>query len=361
MDPSKMKPRLDKFIATLSPTLKAGTCRTYRYYLRELEKWLALNNVALKKLRRKHMTQWFTQLCDRGLHPSTRLYTLIVVRVYLRWLYEEGEIGTPADDLIRPSDLPKLPSYLPRPLPPEADRELQKRLDASSDLLHQGLLLMRRTGVRIGELRSFEYNCTRTDHQGRQFLKVPLGKLDTERLVPLDDATAKLVESLQKRMRTPRRWLLETKHGKQIQYEKYRQALKEICEGLGIPDQMTTHRLRHSFATTLLSGGMSLMGIMKLLGHRDYRMTLRYAEITQETVVKEYFEALTQIEKRYHRKLNTTQGNDFNPEKAISDVIRWIHKNIPEDDGRKRAARLLIRRIERARKEISALRTPQVK
>ena len=42
-----------------------------------------------------------------------------------------------------------------------------------------------------------------------------------------------------------------------------------------------------------MTGGMSLMGVMKLLGHRDYRMTLRYTEITLETVGDEYYAALT--------------------------------------------------------------------
>ncbi len=355
-----MKLRLDKFIATLSLTLKPATCKVYKYRVRQLHQWLSLDDVALHDLDRGHMTQWFAYLSDRGLSAATRFLTLIGVRVYLRWLCEEGVIESDPDELIRPSDFPKLPTYLPRPLPPEADQELQKRLEDSTDLLHQGLLLMRRTGLRIGELRSLEYNCVRTDHQGRQFLKVPLGKLDNERLVPLDDATAKLVENLQKG-RAPRRWLRETERAKQTRSDKYGTALHEICEGLDIPDRMTTHRLRHTYATSLLCGGMSLMGIMKLLGHRDYRMTLRYAEITLETVGKEYFEALTQVEKKYHRKLGATQGGDFNPEKAINDVICWIRKKVLADDGHKRAARLLVRRLERARKEISALRTPQVK
>jgi site-specific recombinase XerD len=38
-------------------------------------------------------------------------------------------------------------------------------------------------------------------------------------------------------------------------------------------------RLRHTFASSLMNGGMSLLGIMKLLGHRDQRMTLRYTAI----------------------------------------------------------------------------------
>ncbi len=354
-----MKVRLDEFIATLEPTLKPTTCQTYKSHLRTLHEWLSSNNVALVELGRNHMTQWFTYLYNQGLHPKTRFDRIAAVRLYLRWLHEEGEIEKPGDELIRPRDLPKLPSYLPRPLAPEADRELQKRLEASNHLVHQGLLLMRRTGVRIGELRSFEYNCIRADQQGRPFIKVPLGKLNNERLVPLDDATAKLVEKLQKQGRPARRWLLETVSAKQTRSAPYQKALHKICEGIDIPDRVTTHRLRHTYATSLIAGGMSLLALMKLLGHRDFRMTLRYAEIAQETIVQEYTEALTQIEKKYRRKFHATQEDDFDPVKATSDVIRWIHKKISANDRQMRAAKLLIRRLERVREEIAAIRATQ--
>jgi len=357
----KPVPQVEEFVATLEPTLKPGTCALYRQTLRRFHHWLSATGVALHDLSRMQMTQWFIHLSERGLQPCTRAGNIIFVRVYLRWLHEQGVIKVHADDLIRSSDLPKEPSYLPRPISPEADQQLQERLRNSSDLLHQGLLLMRGTGLRIGELQSLEYNCLRSDYEGRQFLKVPLGKLDNERLVPLDEATAKLGENLQKRGRTPRRWLLETECGKQTRYPLYRKALREICEGLNIPDRMTTHRLRHTYATSLLNGGMSLTGLMKLLGHRSFRMTLRYAEITHETVVKEYFEALIQIERKYRTKPDATQVNDFDPVQALADVIRWIRKNVAADALGKRAIRLLIRRLNRTKKEMAALRTAQSK
>jgi integrase len=56
---------------------------------------------------------------------------------------------------------------------------------------------MRRAGLRVGELRRLERDCVRDDHNGRHFLKVPLGKLNTERLVPLDAASLEIVTKLQ--------------------------------------------------------------------------------------------------------------------------------------------------------------------
>ena len=49
----------------------------------------------------------------------------------------------------------------------------------------------------------------------------------------------------------------------------------------------------------MLNGVMSLVGLMKILGHNDHRMTLRYSAITTETVRDEYMSALGKIADRY--------------------------------------------------------------
>ena len=75
---------------------------------------------------------------------------------------------------------------------------------------------------------------------------------------------------------------------------------------------------------------MSLPGIMKLLGYRDYRMTLRYTAIADETVGREYFEALSRLAERYEL-LNPESGENeaaAEPVALINDVIRWVAKHL---------------------------------
>jgi len=351
---------VEKYIATLQPTRRPATCQLYSYQLGRFHRWLKAKRLDVHKLSRKHVTRWLIYQSKEGLGVSTRHNEIVTVRLYLRWLAEQGIINTNADELIRKADLPKLPQYLPRPLAPPIDRQLQKRLQNSQNPLHKALLLTRRTGLRIGELIALEFDCIRTDYDGRRFLKVPLGKLNNERLVPVDDTTVKLVHRLRRQGHRPRQWLMVSVTGKKTRYEQYVRALHEICQGLDIADKMTIHRLRHTYATSLLSAGISLTSLMKLLGHRDFRMTLRYAEITQEAVGKEYFEALTAIENRYQNKLGVKQTKAFNPVKAIADVIRWLKKNAGSDESSKTAASLC-RRLERARTEIDAFGASKVK
>ena len=97
---------------------------------------------------------------------------------------------------------------------------------------------------------------------------------------------------------------------------------------------------------------MSLMGIMKLLGHRDQRMTLRYTHIADDTVGREYFEALSRVSERYSSvgEAMLPMGS-LDPLELLRDVIRWVGKELCI--GRtERHARLLIRRLEAAREDI---------
>ena len=56
----------------------------------------------------------------------------------------------------------------------------------------------------------------------------------------------------------------------------------------GITAHIVPHQLRHTFATSMLRAGVSLPALMKMLGHRTANMTLRYVEITQKDLQREF-------------------------------------------------------------------------
>src|SRR5208337_328430 len=60
-------------------------------------------------------------------------------------------------------------------------------------------------------------------------------------------------------------------------------AFHRVCEDLGISD-IRLHDLRHTFATWLRQRGTELDVIASQLGHRDLRMTKRYARIAASQV-----------------------------------------------------------------------------
>jgi site-specific recombinase XerD len=344
-----------RFLQRIAPIRRGGTIKSYRHALRRFREWMESRKLSIDLLDRDACLEWGQHLHELGLHPATRVGMLVCVRAYLDWLWEQGAVGLPGRDLIRSTDLPKKPVYLPRPLPPAADRELQDRLKNAESPVARGLYVMRRTGLRIGELRRLERDCVRDDHNGNQFLKVPLGKLNTERLVPLDPETLRAVKELQQAAPTDSQWLVQGARARPVAYWTYQSALAELGGGLALSEPLTTHRLRHTYATSLINGGMSLSGIQKLLGHHDHRMTLRYTQIADETVGREYFEALSRITERYELVQDPLKAVGSDPVQLLQDVIRWVGKHLCSGEL-ERPARLVIRRLETARDALMELK-----
>jgi integrase len=215
---------------------------------------------------------------------------------------EWGWDDAPPRRLIFRSDHPRLPRPLPRYLPVDADRRLTDALARSEyRLAADALLLARAVGVRIGELLDLELDCVHEIPGHGSWLKIPLGKLDTERMVPLDDETVQLVDRIAA-TRTPGRPLthsrtgrltqfLFTHHGRRLSQSAVRKELARSAEAAGI-GHVTPHQLRHTYATALVNAGVSLQALMALLGHVSAEMSLRYAHLFDATVRAEYERAL---------------------------------------------------------------------
>jgi metal-responsive CopG/Arc/MetJ family transcriptional regulator len=68
--------------------------------------------------------------------------------------------------------------------------------------------------------------------------------------------------------------------------------------------------LRHTFATQLLNAGCKVTTIQALLGHKRLNTTMIYARVHNETVAKDYFKAMVQIEKKSKIKVTVPQPVD---------------------------------------------------
>jgi integrase len=221
---------------------------------------------------------------------------------FLADIAEWGWAEAPDRKLIFSRDVPRRSRPLPRYLPPDADRKLAATLEASPNrLFADALLLARATGLRIGELVDLELDCVHEIPGSGAWLKVPLGKLDSERMVPLDDDTLALIDRIVatrspgQPLPHPRtgRWceFLLTRHGKRISTQTLRDELARAAQAAGI-GHVTPHQLRHTYATVLVNSGVSLQALMALLGHVSAAMSLRYGRLFDATVRADYERAL---------------------------------------------------------------------
>jgi hypothetical protein len=177
----------------------------------------------------------------------------------------------------------------------------QALADSPNRLAADALLLARACGLRIGELLDLELDCIHEIPGQGSWLKVPLGKLDTERMVPLDEETLTLVDRIVA-TRSPGRPVthprtgrpadfLFTHHGHRLCKTGLRAELARAAEVAGV-GHVTPHALRHTYATALVNAGVSLQALMALLGHVSADMSLRYGRLFDATVRAEYERAL---------------------------------------------------------------------
>jgi integrase len=267
--------------------------------------------------RRAHIEPWLASLAAAR-HPDGRAHSIghrrgqiLTVRQFLADITEWGWPAAPARPLLFVRDIPDAPHPLPRYLPPDADRRLAAALEQLSASgpnplarLHaDALLLTRATGLRLGELRDLELDCVHEISGHGAWLKVPLGKLGTERMVPLDEETLVVLDRIVAR-RTPGRALphprtgrptefLLVHQGRRVSAQALREQLARTAEDASL-GKITPHALRHTYATALVNAGVSLQALMQLLGHVSAAMSLRYGRLFDTTVREEYERALTQ-------------------------------------------------------------------
>jgi integrase len=188
-------------------------------------RFLAACDPALDSLagldRQRHIEPWLAAVAAARnprtgtvLSASERRSRVLTVGRMIDDIIEWGWAEAPARRLIFARDVPLLPRALPRYLPADADRALAAALRASSNPLPAAaLLLLRATGMRIGELLDLELDCVHEVPGAGAWLKVPLGKLDTERMVPIDEEALALVDQITEH-RSPGRPLPHPRTGK---------------------------------------------------------------------------------------------------------------------------------------------------
>lgn len=332
---------------TLRPTTRQGRIKA----IRVLCDWLAEHHPDVTRLdqldRTRHIEPflaWARTRPWRGQNGTGKTVGLTVfhqdvvdLRVFFEDIAEWCWPTAPTRRLFFLGDIPRMPDALPRALPPAVDRDLMAAVGRLEDRFARvGIGLLRATGMRAGELLDLELGCI-VDFEARgSWLKVPVGKLGTERMVPLEPETVALFDEWIDH-RGPHRPIPHPRdghladfvfceRGRRIGQHRLRVGLKHAVADVGITDasgaplRVTLHQLRHTFGTSLVNAGMSLPALMALLGHVTPEMTLRYAKVASPTIRDAYDTAMAKV--RGRRPLYVIPAGATT---AVPAKVDWLH------------------------------------
>ncbi|MGD2037642.1 MAG: tyrosine-type recombinase/integrase [Desulfobacterales bacterium] len=270
---------------------KANTLRQAAISLEQFLSFFAnRGNTVLEQLSREDIEAFVEDMQDRGLKLATVNTRLRNVYAFIRFLIMEYKVVS--WELMERKIKLKLPDRLPRAIDPQHLDQLLSTIDNCRD--RALILLLLRTGMRIGELRKCKVEDI--DLFEQTILIYQSDKTCVGRTVYYSaDAQQALLAWL--RLRDPHKQHLFYGHkDKPLSYEAARCVFKKCLQKAGLQyNGYSLHCLRHTFATDLLNATMPLECLRELLGHCSMQITRRYARLSDKTREEEYFKAMDRI------------------------------------------------------------------
>ena len=244
---------------------------------------------ALAELTALDFRAWLSARRQRGVSAASNARALSAIRSFYRRMRQLGRIDNPAALSLTP---PKVARRAPRAVSADValnlmDAPLENRSDDWQALRdHAVLLLLYGAGLRISEALSLSV----ADAPLGEALSI-IGKGGKVRRTPLLPQIGEAVEAYRRACphdETPDRALFLGKRGGALRPEIVQATIRRLRGALGLPDTLTPHALRHSFATHLLGAGADLRSIQELLGHASLSTTQIYTKVDAENLYRTY-------------------------------------------------------------------------
>jgi site-specific recombinase XerD len=225
----------------------------------ELDEEQVLDYLHVLKSQHKTPSDSFFKHTVYGLRYAYRIFGMKEMRVML-------------PTIERPNKLPVVLSL----------NEVKQLLRTPKLLKHRLVLAMLYgCGLRCFELRNLQLKDLDFD---RKMLHIRQGKGRKDRYVPLSQIQ---IRGLRKYIEAenPTIWCFNGNDRKgnpaQLSAMGVQWIVREARKHSGIQKEITTHSLRHTYATHLLEMGLDIMSVKDLLGHADIQTTLIYLHVAQ--------------------------------------------------------------------------------
>ena len=250
-----------------------------------------LQNISPSMIR-----SWLAYRHRVGYNMSSTANAIGGIRNFFAYLTREN-IHNVAVSNLRP---PKVPLPLPKALSIEDTMQMIAAIEEMTTIPWVGkrdkalLMLLYGGGLRINEALTLQYRDVPVKMREEMVLTVT-GKGNKQRNVPLLPAVHEEIReylavcpySFDKHT-----LLFRGLRGGKLDAAIFQKHLRHARLFLGLPETVTPHPFRHSFATHLLQNGANIREIQELLGHKNIRTTQRYTKVGTPEIFEAYAQCM---------------------------------------------------------------------
>jgi tyrosine recombinase XerC len=256
------------------------------------------DTITLGSIGQKDVRRFIASLHGKN-SGATVARKLSALRTFFRFAVKQKLIkGDPLGSITGPKISQHMPVFL---TVDETFALLEAPRENDSFMLRDRAILelLYSTGMRVSELSSrnlddldFEEEVLTVRGKGRKERIVPVGSPAIEAVVNwLPGRSQLLTERAGRGHAVDKSPLFLNTRGGRLSVRSVERMVRHYGERAGIPQIVTPHALRHSFATHLLEMGADLRSVQELLGHASLSTTQRYTHLTLDTLADVYDKA----------------------------------------------------------------------
>ena len=260
--------------------LSPETLRGYDMDTRQFSRWISAqfnSPVIIDEITIHHIEDFVSYLSnERGIKPSSVNRKINALSTFFQCMRKKKYIQeNPMEDFQRM----KVPDSERIYLSKEEVESIIQAID--HPVLHYFAMTMAYSGLRVNECIHLTLNDINFEED---YIQVINGKGGKNRKIPLNQQLkVKLEEYLKShRPKTDSLFFFALKRTGTVSVQYVNRMLKDACEKAGIEKHVTSHILRHSFASYLVKKDTHVAVIQKLLGHASVKTTSVYLHVNQD-------------------------------------------------------------------------------
>ena len=260
------KDMMNRFITEYAPTLSENTQRSYTTSLKFLMPFFKDSN--LISISPKMISRYKVSRKGDGVKLATINRELAMLSKAFNLAVKEWEWAkdNPTSKVSRERENNARDRWL------TIDEE-KRLLDISPERIKQIIIFSLNTGLRLGELSGLEWSRVNILNKT---IHINITKNGEKKTLPLNKIALGVLEKkfIVKSLKND--YVFKNRIGGKVNHNSLRNLFHKLLRKAKI-DNFRLHDLRHTFATRLAQKGIDIYKISKLLGHKDIKMTQRYA------------------------------------------------------------------------------------